>query len=233
MEAYDNLSATFGDAEVVNTSLNAIQIVARGTDDINNEFNMKRRMYENSEAFFSNMGDSENSDADILELRTTVLKGQRMLRGEILKYSSLKAQIDLTTKLNDDFHEHIVQMKRSLLFMDQLEITHQHYKADIDALHKQLDAFDCKIKDHIELQMVDTKKEYETSFTKLVQLKSVYQVLRDSDISFVCPICLNAHVDSFLVPCGHTFCKECIRTNVERCHMCRHTFNKIGNLYYS
>lgn len=47
-----------------------------------------------------------------------------------------------------------------------------------------------------------------------------------------CPICLNAEVKVFCVPCGHTFCESCVK-NIKRCYMCRNIVQSVNRLYFT
>jgi len=52
-----------------------------------------------------------------------------------------------------------------------------------------------------------------------------------------CSLCLQKQVDTFLEPCGHTGCGECIDKYIKRdsnnnCFICRQTIFKRHKLYF-
>lgn len=50
----------------------------------------------------------------------------------------------------------------------------------------------------------------------------------------ICSICFHNTVDSFVIPCGHTFCSECAGKGAEHnCPVCRTAVTKISKLFFS
>ncbi len=69
----------------------------------------------------------------------------------------------------------------------------------------------------------------------LSRLASTYAFKRCADVTYGCPVCLHRPVERFMVPCGHTLCKECTQNVVEAsglCPMCRVEWVNVGNLYF-
>lgn len=48
-----------------------------------------------------------------------------------------------------------------------------------------------------------------------------------------CTICLAKEVNHAVTPCGHTFCEDCVRTQMTTCHMCRVQVRDRVRLYFS
>ena len=48
-----------------------------------------------------------------------------------------------------------------------------------------------------------------------------------------CTICLAKEVNHTVTPCGHTFCEDCVRTQMTTCHMCRVQVRDRVRIYFS
>jgi hypothetical protein len=215
--------------------LNMIEEMNRhDTEDVTAEYNLRTQLYENKDIFFNNENNiDETTNTDILELKEVVKKGQEMLKKEILRYSTLKDHLDEMTNLQMGFHNQIMAIKKSLLLLGELHIDVAEYSNDIDHIQKSLDMFDTKVCSHITNQSSHLREEYTDSFNKLAQLKDVYKILKNSDVTFACPICLTRQVESFLTPCGHTYCSKCLEDIRQRCYICRQNIDRVRSLYFN
>ena len=110
--------------------------------------------------------------------------------------------------------------------------------------------------EHEELQMMmvvlsekiqnkDTTKELKTKYQKELYILQHYlhnfvKPLNSANIGNTCSLCLQKPVDTFMNPCGHTGCSECIERLKElngemyqaNCFMCRKSVNSFHKLYF-
>ena len=78
--------------------------------------------------------------------------------------------------------------------------------------------------------------EKRNEFTKLLRVTRVIQELQTTPC---CPMCLTAPLDSFVNPCGHTGCKDCLIRSIQNnnsnmnlnCPICRKSISCINPLY--
>ena len=69
------------------------------------------------------------------------------------------------------------------------------------------------------------------------ECKAMKKILHDTNIDnfnkFTCSICTENLVDTFVDPCGHVFCEQCISRTVNKtqCPGCRTTINGIKRIY--
>jgi len=216
-------------------TVNALKELTRESD-INEAFDLKKRLYETREAFHGKVPEVEHTDDEVEELKLHVKKGQEMLKTEIHRYSRLKDQLDQTTEIEQVFHDNVIATKRTLIVMEELKVEHQGYVESLHAIHDLLDDLNQKITHDFAEKTAVIKEAYEKSFNSLLRLRDIYQVCRNSDISHVCPTCIQSQVECFMVPCGHTFCKKCVSPTLNPrkiCHMCRKPYSQICNLFYS
>ena len=111
-------------------------------------------------------------------------------------------------------------------------------------------------KEHEELQMMmvvlsekirdeDTLQEMKDAYQKELYILQNYlykflKPLNAGNMGNTCSLCLQKPVDTFMNPCGHTGCAECIqrlrdmpRENYNtRCFMCRKSVNSFHKLYF-
>jgi len=229
----------FDDAEFNNipitqfsdSSINIIQELNK--DVVNTEFDLRARLYETREAFHEGFSNVDTPDEEIAELRDTVIKGQLLLKNEILNYSNLKDRLEELENTKQTFHEQILKIKRSLMFINELDVEDINIKGDIEEIYQRFNVIDNGFKENINRKISAVNSDYMKSSQKLIQLKNVYQVLKNSDASYTCPICLNKQVEAFLIPCGHCLCNTCMSNTSNKCFMCRREFTKKCNLYFN
>lgn len=218
-------------SSISDTSINVLQEMTRYS--IDQEFNLRKQLYENREAFYDHIDLNIEVDSEITELTAAVKKGREILKQEILNYSSLKDQLEQVDEQKDLFQDQISKLKRVMLYLDQVKLCYEGYKEDLENMNTLVHNMEEKFKTHLECATKDTREHYDKTFQKLVQLKEIYQVYKDSDVSFVCPVCMSEQVQSFLIPCGHTFCKKCLPSNGVRCHICRKQYQRTNTLYFN
>lgn len=225
--AFENYSVV----DFSNSPLNALQELNRG--DIKQEFDLRRKLYENSDDFYISDAIEETTDEEFLKLKENVDRGKSLLKNEISLYSSLKDKMEEIISLKNIFHEQITNIRKSALILQEMNIQCEGYEDGLNTLTDSCIAFDKHVKTHLDNEKTIISADYNTSFRKLMQLKDVYKVFRHSDISYVCPLCLTKQVDSFLMSCGHTYCSDCVKRIHRICSICRNPISKIQSLYFS
>ena len=73
-------------------------------------------------------------------------------------------------------------------------------------------------------------------YKKLMIVRDLVNLLRISsspDREPICGICLNDSVSFALVPCGHTYCENCIRRQQTTCFVCRQLSSQRMKIFFS
>lgn len=88
-----------------------------------------------------------------------------------------------------------------------------------------------KILEIIEYNRIIKQKELEDSFKNISidldnQKKEIKKKLN------YCQICFDKDIDTVLVPCGHSYCRECIK-NSNICFFCRANISKKQHIIFS
>lgn len=93
-----------------------------------------------------------------------------------------------------------------------------------------LEIFSCTGMMELEKHIDDAKHASMKARDKLKQGVEILHLTKMIKGMHVCPICLNDEVKIFCIPCGHTFCESCIKTN--KCYVCRSQISKVQKLYF-
>jgi uncharacterized phage infection (PIP) family protein YhgE len=207
--------------------------------NINEEFNFRNRLYVNNEPLPILPDDDTTSetelDTDISELKEYVNKGRTLLKNELEEYNKIKEVIEDLEENKQQFHDGINKIKKILIMMSSLTSCHEieNYLDSLTDLSKTIDDFDHKINTCLDEKIDTVRQDYKLSVNKLRKLKDVYSTLKQSNSVISCPVCLGGYVDSYLMPCGHTFCSKCLSNINKKCFVCRQSFTKIATLYYN
>jgi hypothetical protein len=152
---------------------------------------------------------------------------QKAFQSEILFNETLE-------KANNDIHK----IQDFLKFIQTI----QHKYSDLDT-----DIMDNSIKDICEKLcddslITDIKNDYEKKlYLVKYYLHHFIKKLNHGNVGHICSICLQKPVDTFLNPCGHTGCNDCIlnhsarynNRNMNPCFLCRKEIKSIHKLYLS
>jgi hypothetical protein len=91
----------------------------------------------------------------------------------------------------------------------------------------------------------NTKKEYNLNKKCFAKLMSISREINNIYETSKCMICLTRNVDTFMNPCGHTGCSECIKRHLydhhntaysrqkRNCFICKTNVVSINKIYYS
>jgi hypothetical protein len=169
---------------------------------------------------------------EIHEINTNVKKGRELLSKTFLEYDTCIDEIEQvkrTISITQTTVDYIKQQLDGLcrLHFEQLnEITSEFLRNLLDK-HEAI---------MLELQsnegLLICKRD---KLEAIIQsLGTTYNVIRNAPMTHTCPICMTNEVDTYLEPCGHTFCHSCFNVRaLTHCHMCRTKVRTPKNIFYS
>lgn len=86
------------------------------------------------------------------------------------------------------------------------------------------------------------KKNYVTEKRNINKYLHLFKLFNKLNVTNICTVCMESPVTNFIIPCGHTFCKECLEkslqinidqnVNIKKCPLCREYINSIKPLYF-
>ena len=91
-------------------------------------------------------------------------------------------------------------------------------------------------KDSLEIEQENISRKL-NGLRKLI-LTGVKEIVKPEDLNKkMCPVCFEREVNMVLLPCGHTYCKECSadidRTRYAKCPQCRSNVNSRVKIFFS
>jgi hypothetical protein len=162
-----------------------------------------------------------------------------------------KVQLDLY-KANDDFQKEVHLLRKNISttesmveFIEKIP-DEQKNQENIKNIIEQMNILTKTIMDNKKIKQIrenylEKRKETE----KMIQFIKKINNLNQTNI---CSLCFSNTVDHFLDPCGHTFCKDCIKTHIGRdqeidlyeidridnsqCCFCRQRIKTVRQLYF-
>lgn len=226
--------AQFGDA-----SFRSIQqhVNAHEQNNVDEEFQLRRQLYENTANLSLDdapaSSEHEAPDEEIEDIRKVMRKGQEMMKDEIITYTALRDELDEVSEQQRRIHEEISCIRNSLLVLDELrtntDVSCEDQLATISHAVREMDE---KTSAHFSTALESISQKYEVSKRRMMQFRDVYRVAKNNEES-ACPICMTHQVESFLAPCGHTYCNKCLLDIRARCYICRQPFSGVHKLYFS
>lgn len=177
---------------------------------------------------------------------------------EIIKHKKIitcfhQSIVDFIAKLNE-------QKEKTLSKEKDFKISYQKIKSDVDKLKdfsNFMTTIDNKYTDvvfeNINKSILDASEKisdnnnHEEIKKQFIKQNYIYSLYIDSIKSInsfnsgnTCSLCLQRPVDTFMEPCGHTGCSECIKMLQSRngefncnCFLCRKSIFKFHKLYFT
>lgn len=217
-----NYASPFAQVE----ALNALQEL-NAFFETSQDANIRRTFYELDDRIAETItlpGDDNDLDDDISALKAEVERGRALLEECIQKYHHSKTALDQANQIQD-----IDRRRLSLIHTSFLSIDNATFESAKEAFEK---ARQDVVTENL-AKITELKKECDDRATELQRMRSIYKIIKTSDSTFACPICLKTQVECFLNPCGHTYCHSCIQRAEDRCFICRKTYTRIHNLFFS
>jgi hypothetical protein len=222
-----NFASPFAHVE----ALNALQEL-NAFFETSQDSNIRRTFYElddignshpTAEETYS-IEDTDPEDDEICQLRVQIENGRKLLEDRILKYHEAKSALDQAKQLHD-----IDQRRLKLIHSSFLTLESERFAGALEAFETAKEQVE---KQHAD-KIAELKKACDICTTDLQRMRSVFKILKTSESTFACPICLKTQVECFMNPCGHTYCNACVQHAEDKCFICRKSYSRIHNLFFS
>ena len=170
------------------------------------------------------------------------------IKEKIKDFDKKQSELNNITK---DFQEELDKIKENINsidnMIDYMKKLPEDYKED--ELSKQIVENMTKLSQNIfkNQKITEFKKKYIEKYKEIEEYIHLIRILNNFNTSNMCPLCFTDQVDHFLNPCGHTFCKSCLKNTFRQddggllkigrdihthCPMCRTVVQKINQLYF-
>ncbi len=223
-----NFASPFAHVE----ALNALQEL-NAFFETSQDSSIRRTFYELDDVANSNPAEEEiyrideedpEEEDDISQIKLQIENSRKLLEDRILRYHQAKSALDQAKQMHD-----MDQRRLKLIHSSFLTLENERFA-------EALEAFETA-KEQVEKQHTDKigelKKACEICTKDLQRMRSIFKILKTSDSTFACPICLKTQVECFMNPCGHTYCNACVQHAEDKCFICRKSYSRIHNLFFS
>ena len=154
-------------------------------------------------------------------------------------------------QINDKFKDEIKKLQNNISTLENMiqflkKLPEEHKDETImKTIIESMNTLSCKIMKNDKLK--ETREAYIQKRKEIEKYIYFIQKLNNFNQCNICPVCFTNTVDHFVDPCGHTFCKDCIKTlrkNQEidlyeigridnsQCFFCRERIKTIRQLYF-
>lgn len=161
----------------------------------------------------------EGSLEDFLKQMRWIFNQYKNIGEEVLRLETILYQkIELLDKLNSR-----TQMITSLANNEVLPELIESFTKYADSVYKTT-------------QIEDSYKELVEAYKKwniCRQIIAVNNYFKNETHDPQCAICLTDEVTTAIVPCGHTFCGNCVKKQNTTCYICRGTIRERIKLYFT
>lgn len=186
-----------------------------------------------SNEFLEMHGVQKEEIDDIQQINSFVRRGKDKLQSLLHEYDRCIKNIDTYNQKIKDTEDKIHQFERyhrCLLEIDNRFDSIVLSTEDVRSLKNS-------ILEDLELQLASASIEKDKLEALILSLSKTYSILRTTPLVHICPICMTNDVDTFLEPCGHTICNDCISNKFcnssKFCYMCRTSVRGVRRLYFS
>lgn len=206
-----------------------------------------------------------NDDFDLLEDEKDIIDKEKDKSSLINEIDQLNKKIhtylEKFTKLqkelykcNGDYQNEVHKLKKNIATTDSMiefikNLPNEHKdKENTKIIIDQMNILSKNILDNEKIKEI--RKNYIEKRKEAEQLITFIKKLNNMNQTNICPLCFTNTVDHFIDPCGHTFCKECIKNHIRnggnenidlyeigrydnsQCCFCRERINTVKPLYF-
>ena len=148
--------------------------------------------------------------------------------------------LDLEKELKDYYDKLDLDINKLTDFSKFIADINVKYSKDIDMdnINKSIVEASEKIKE--KNKGITIKENYEKELSLLnFYFQNFVKKINNGNLGNTCSLCLQRNVDTYMDPCGHTGCSQCINELKKRmgefncnCFICRKGVNKFNSLYF-
>ena len=208
--------------------------------DIQQIINIHHDMVHLLSDHFTTVIDKEN-DEDIQKHKKIIDDGMKSFTNLFQEFDKQQKK---TISLENDFkrileetNKNIMKLKEFSNFMIQLDSKYD--EEEIKQLNRMMIQLSEKIKDNSKCE--EMKKEYQKqSYLMKYYFHHFIKSINGANLGSTCSLCLQRQVNTFMEPCGHTACSECIQ-ELKRggseynmnCFLCRKSIHRFHKIFFT
>lgn len=180
-----------------------------------------------------------SSIVDCQALNSNITSAITLYENEILKISEINSQMDSLKHKYNKASQWIESMSNQI---ETFRIfTTKYFKPsdpslysgvieEVNSIDSHLKSCETTINTYVENTIEDKKQTYASAKKCVQSLDKVFSILKYN--KYACPICIHREITTFVVPCGHTYCKVCAAKMDTGCFICRQPIIKLNPLFF-
>ncbi len=206
----------------------------QNTMDIKQELLQSMEIPVNIDTLTSSISGELTKHRELIKKSTDVIK-------ETMK--SFQEQQDKVLSLEKKYKDNIEQTSRDIEIIETfthfiMKTREKYIDVDIKSLEEKIVETCQEIRDKNRCE--ELKQTYQKElfiFNEYIQ--KFIKLINNGNMGTTCSLCLQKTVDTYLDPCGHTGCQDCINklkqydTDNYNCHICRKEINSFRPLFFS
>ena len=214
----------------------------RRHDDANIDYRSSRN--HSDDANENQIGDynlilDQSSIVDCQTLNSNITSAITLYENEILKISEINSQMDSLKHKYKKASEWIESMSNQIetfrifttkYFKPSDPSLYSNVIEEVNFIDSHLKSCETTINTYVENTIEDKKHTYASAKNCVKSLDKVFSILKYN--KYACPICVTREISTFVVPCGHTYCKSCSAKMDTGCFICRQPIIKLSPLFF-
>jgi hypothetical protein len=176
---------------------------------------------------------SEEELSELEQIKKYSKLGLDKLKISLRKYQDLIKKKKNTQSALDRIYKHRTE---AIYALRRLDDTGNPDNPEIKQIQDEIEALILSKASKHEEQLKQLEQEINRERAVIAYFEDSFRLHKDFKSYSPCMSCMHSEVNAFLIPCGHTFCHDCIKgyeaNNKSRtCPCCRSQYNNIGRLF--
>jgi hypothetical protein len=233
-----NWSTLDGPSLISNLNMNTLNNSAELNENIEKIMKIKSEFTNYLSDKFTELTDLE--DKDFVEHKKKIEKGVESINELMESFDNQQRKV---IEVEERYKKSIDSVESDSRIITEFnsfvtKISKKYKEIDVDEINKPIVKLCEEIRDNT--GNLELKNEYQKELYILkYYLHHFIKKINQGNIGSTCSLCIQQPVDTFLNPCGHTGCSDCIEKLKDRgnehnlnCFICRQRVNSFHKLYF-
>lgn len=170
-------------------------------------------------------------DGELRQLMASLLQGSEVIKNIHSEYHAAKVDLDKALSAHSLILKKITSIKDCMRVIG--ETLQDNGVCDSSEDLKSIEiVLDDKF-NRIDEIVISKRRDYDKRIKAMISVSDLYRTIKGTMVHKGCPVCLVKSVSHFFLPCGHTFCEQCMfKINRSKCFLCKKQIDGIKPLFF-